>query len=78
MIYGDPLPLPTPEESARERAIIDATPWGLQHAKARARRWRKFVTARGCPPAQGFARDAFLRDNGLVTLFDLAEEEARR
>lgn len=74
--FGPPLPPMTEAERQAVRASLDAAELSRRDIWARQRRWRRFVTARGCPKEPGFARDAFLRDMGMVHLFDQAE--ARR
>jgi hypothetical protein len=66
----------TPAERADAQAKIAATPWGWAHVRARRIRWLRFVVKHGGKKLRTFARDAFLRDAGLVHVFD-AEEAAR-
>jgi hypothetical protein len=76
MTYGPPLPPASPADRADAQARIAATPWGWRHIIARRNRWWRFVVRHGGKGLREFARDAFLRDAGLVHRFDL-EEAAR-
>ena len=76
--FGPPLPPPTEAELVVIRAEADRLQelYGQQTWDARRWRWRRFVIRMGGKGLRTFAREKFLREEGIVHLFDA--EEAKR
>jgi hypothetical protein len=77
-LYAPPLPPLTAEQITAIEADLLAMQarYGWHTRKGRRARWLRFVVANGGKGLREFARDAFLRDAGLVHRFN-AREAAR-